>query len=203
MHTNTTERLSAGLELTDGRLRLRPWQEHDAGHLYSAARESVVSVGRWLPWCHAGYGPDDAVAWIALCQAAWRTGEHYAFPILDAVTGELLGGAGLNQLNRPHRSANLGYWVRRSRQQQGIAAAAATLLARFGFEQLELIRIEIITLPDNHPSRRTAEKIGAHFEVIARQRLWANGQAHDAAVYGLIPSDLPQPAAEQNRTISS
>ncbi|HEY8682889.1 MAG TPA: GNAT family N-acetyltransferase [Rhodanobacter sp.] len=200
---NTIERLSAELELGDGRLCLRPWQEHDAGGLYDAARESMDSVGPWLPWCHAGYELDDAVAWIAHCQAAWHAGEHYAFPILDAATGELLGGVGLNQFNRAHRSANLGYWVRQSRQRQGIAAAAAALATRFGFEQLALIRIEIIVLPANHPSRRTAEKIGAHFETIARQRLWVNGQASDAAIYGLIPADLVQLAAAQNRAISS
>jgi RimJ/RimL family protein N-acetyltransferase len=64
------------------------------------------------------------------------------------------------------------------------------MVARFGFGRLGLIRIEIIALPDNRPSRRTAEKLGARFEAIARQRLWARGQACDAAVYALIPQDL-------------
>lgn len=197
------EILADTLKLTSDRLCLRPWQACDAQALFDAARESTGSVGRWLPWCHAGYRAEDAVAWIAHCQSGWRASEHFAFPIFDADTGDLLGGIGLNQCNRLHRSANLGYWIRQSRQRQGIAVAAATLVTRFGFEQLGLIRIEIVALPDNHPSRRTAEKIGARFEAIARQRLWANGQAHDAAVYGLISSDLPQPAAVQSRTISS
>ena len=191
------------LELTDGRLCLRPWQVRDAAALFDAARESTGSVGRWLPWCHAGYRVEDAAAWIAHCQSGWRAGEHFAFPIFDARSGDLIGGVGLNQLNRLHRSANLGYWIRQSRQRQGIAVAAATLVARFGFEQRGLVRIEIVAMPDNQPSRRTAETIGARFEAIARQRLWANGQAHDAAVYGLIPQDLPQPVAEHSRTTSS
>ncbi|GAB2546483.1 GNAT family N-acetyltransferase [Rhodanobacter koreensis] len=197
------EVLADTLELTNGRLCLRPWQACDAEALFDAARESTDSVGRWLPWCHAGYRVEDAVAWIAHCQSGWRTGEHFAFPIFDAGSGDLLGGIGLNHYNRLHRSANLGYWIRQSRQRQGIAVAAATLAARFGFEQLGLIRVEIVALPDNYPSRRTAEKIGARFEAIARQRLWANGQAHDAAVYGLIPPDLPQPVAEHICTTSS
>ena len=195
--------LADTLELTNGRLCLRPWQARDATALYAAARESTGSVGRWLPWCHAGYRMEDAVAWIAHCQPGWRAGEHFAFPIFDADSGELLGGIGLNQYNRLHHSANLGYWIRQSRQRQGIAVTAATLVARFGFEQLGLTRIEIVALPDNHPGRYTAERIGARFEAIARQRLWANGQAHDAAVYGLIPLDLPQPAVEHSRTTSS
>lgn len=177
-------------ELTDGQLCVRPWQERDAGALLEAVRESIVTVGRWLPWCHADYGADDAVEWITYCRAGWHSGEIHSFAIFDAASGQLLGGVGLNQHNLPHRSANLGYWLRQSRQGHGLAAAAATLVARFGFEQLGLIRIEIITLPDNYASQRAAERVGARFEAIARQRLWAGGQAHDARVYGLIPADL-------------
>jgi RimJ/RimL family protein N-acetyltransferase len=178
------------LELTGDKLCLRPWQDSDVGALLDAARESVATVGRWLPWCHADYGADDAVAWIAHCRDNWRSGEEHAFAIFETDSGQLLGGVGFNQRNRPHRSANLGYWVRQSRQGQGLAAPAATLAARFGFDQLGLIRIEIITLPDNHASQRTAERIGARFEALARQRLWVGAQAHDAHVYGLIPTDL-------------
>ena len=180
--------------LVDELMLLHPWQAQDAEDLFDAVRSSVASVGRWLPWCHVDYGLDEARAWVSHCQDGWSQSEHFAFAIFDRQTGELLGSVGLNQRNRVHRSASLGYWIRQSRHGEGIAARAASLVARFGFEQLGLIRIEIIVLPDNHASRRTAEKTGAHFEAIARQGLWANGQAHDAAVYGLTPADLPQPA---------
>lgn len=186
----STEPTLPALELVEEPLRLRPWQTQDAEDLFDAVHSSVAHVGRWLPWCHADYQLGDASAWISHCQDGWSRGEHFAFPIFDRRTGELLGGAGLNQRNRQHRSANLGYWVRQSRHGEGIAPRAASLVARFGFEQLGLIRIEIIVMPDNHASRRTAEKTGARFEAIARQRLWANGLAHDAAVYGLTPADL-------------
>lgn len=187
---STLDTLPTAPELTDGKLCLRPWQDGDADALFEAARESVATVGRWLPWCHADYGMDDAAAWIAHCQDSWRSGEDRAFAVFEADSNRLLGGIGLNQRNLLHRSANLGYWVRQSRQGQGLAAPAATLAARFGFNQLGLIRIEILTLPDNRASQRTAERVGARFEAVARQRLWAGGQVHDAHVYGLIPTDL-------------
>ncbi len=181
------------LTLSDGRLCVRPWQDRDASALFDAVRESTASVGRWLPWCHAGYGPDDAAAWTAQCQAGWRTGDHFAFGVFDAASGNLLGGVGLGQRNRRHRSANLGYWVRQSSHRQGIASAAAGMVAHFGFGRLALIRIEIVVLPDNVASRRTAEKLGARFEAIARDRLWERGQARDAAVYALTAQDEIQP----------
>ena len=184
------EKLDESIELHDGRLRLRPWRDDDAAQLLEAVQESVDSVGRWLPWCHAGYGRDEAFAWVSHCRSGWQSGKHFAFPMFDAGTGRLLGGAGLNQHEPLHRRANLGYWVRQSCQRQGLAVAAARLVARFGFEQLGLIRIEIVVLPDNRASRATAEKTGASFESIARNRLWVRAQPRDAAVYGLIPQDL-------------
>ena len=178
------------IELCDGALRLRPWQPQDADALLDAVRSSLDSVGRWLPWCHAGYGKAEAEAWITHCRESWESGQQFAFGVFDAASGEVLGGVGLNQLDRQHRSANLGYWIRQSHQGEGRAARAAALVARFGFGPLGLIRIEVVALPENRASRRTAEKLGARFEAVARQRLWAWGEARDAAVYGLVPGDL-------------
>jgi len=177
-------------ELDLGSLRLRPWQRTDAPALAEAAQASLESVGAWLPWCHPGYGLEDANAWIDHCTSGWTNGNHYAFGIFERATDRLLGSAGLSQFNPLHRHANLGYWIRQSAQRQGIATRAARAVAHFGFQQLALVRIEIVVLPDNHASRRTAEKAGACFEAIARQRLYVGSTPRDAAVYALIPSDL-------------
>lgn len=203
-HSDVNAAIAPALpSLADGRLLLRPWRDEDAPELFAVVRESVASVGRWLPWCNADYGLTQAEAWTAQCRDHWRSGEQFAFAVRDAASGELLGGCGLNQLNHPHRSANLGYWVRGARQGQGIAVAAARLTARFAFVELGLIRIEIVTMLDNHASRRVAAKLGASFECVARQRLWAWDRAHDAAVHALIPADLDQPAAAQIAAMSS
>lgn len=186
----TNETADITIELSHARLRLRPWQERDAEQLVDAVHESIDSVGHWLPWCHADYGRDEAADWIVHCRSGWRAGEHFAFPVFDAASGRLLGSAGLNQLDPLHRRANLGYWVRQSCQRQGIGAAAARLVARFGFERLGLVRIELVVLPGNRPSRAVAEKIGATFEAIARDRLRTQDGAHEAAVYGLIARNL-------------
>ncbi len=198
MHTNalampTAQLQSTTLELTDGRYRLRSWVDADAEPLWTAARESVDSVGKWLPWCHPDYALADAVTWINHCQAGWRSGGHFAFAIFDAIDGALLGAVGLSQRDAEHHRANLGYWVRQSHQQQGIGLAATRLVARFGFDKLGLIRLEIIVMPENQPSRRVAEKLGAQYEGRLRQRLWLKGKPHDAEAYALIPQDL-QPA---------
>jgi RimJ/RimL family protein N-acetyltransferase len=175
------------VELIGDGLRLRPYRSEDASVLLPAVRESIDSLGRWLPWCHAGYGEADAAAWIAHCEQTWRTGEHFAFAVFDAETAVFMGAAGLNQRNRMHNFMNLGYWVRASRQRQGITVRAARLVAAFGFQVIGLTRIEILAELDNRASRRVAESLCASFEAIARNRLIASGVPTDAAVYALIP----------------
>lgn len=175
----------AAVAVSDGRIRIRPYHPDDAGALLAAVLESLDSLSRWLPWCHADYAENDACEWIAHCIAAWRQGDEFAFCIGDAASGEFLGGVGLNQCDRARASANLGYWVRQSRQGRGIAPAAARLAAGFGFDTLALRRIEIVVLNGNVPSRRVAQKLGAVRQSGAQRSCDFRGQAVAADVYAL------------------
>jgi RimJ/RimL family protein N-acetyltransferase len=183
-----SEPIPESVELTGDGLLLRPYRPEDARTLAAAARESAESVGAWLPWCHADYSDAEADEWIARCADGWRSGEHYAFAAFDATTAQFLGSVGLNQRNRPHNLMNLGYWIRRSQQGNGIAARSARLVAAFGFEQIGLTRIEIVAALGNRASRRVAEKAGATFEAAARNRLIDRGHPIDAAVYAMVPA---------------
>lgn len=189
------EPLPDTIELRGDGLILRPYRDGDADALAEAVGESVAAVGRWLPWCRAGYTHADAVEWIAHCTRGWREGEHYAFAAFDAGTAGFCGSAGLNQRNRAHNFMNLGYWVRASRQGRGIGRSAARLVADFGLAQLALTRVEIVTALDNRASQRVAEALGAEFEGVGRNRIVAAGRPMDARVYALTPRRASQPAA--------
>lgn len=190
------EPVGADVVLRGAGLELRPYRDVDAQALLEAARESVDAVGRWLPWCHAEYGEADARGWIAHCADGWRRGEHYAFAVFDA-QARFCGAAGLNQRNREHNSMNLGYWIRASRQGEGIIGRAARDVCAFGFEELGLTRIEIVTMADNMASQRVAARLGARREGLARNRILVRGAPADALVFGLVPEDLRASAAAQ------
>jgi ribosomal-protein-serine acetyltransferase len=171
-----------------GGIVARPYLAEDAPALLGGVRESVGSVGRWLPWCHAGYGESDSIAWIAHCAEAWAKGDHYTFGVFDG--REFIGAVGINHRNREHNFASIGYWMRTSRQGRGIAPRVGRHVAKFGLEQVKLNRVEILAAVDNRASRRTAEKIGGRFEGIARNRLIVASLPVDAAVYALVAGDI-------------
>lgn len=191
---------TAPAELDAQGIRLRPWRTEDAHALYEAARESIATVSPWLPWLHEGYSPDDSARWIADSLAGRAHGDAHIFGIFDAA-GRVLGDIGLNRIDPKRRSANLGYWVRTSAQGQGVATRAAQALARYGFDVLELVRIEVVVAVDNTASRRTAERLGAHFDGISPNRIMLGGAAAPAAVYSLLPPERdeasPGPVLEE------
>jgi ribosomal-protein-serine acetyltransferase len=178
------------ITLTDGRILLRPCGPDDAEAICRAVRESVAEVSRWSPWCPPDYDMSLCRPWLEGRAEAWAGGLEYDFVILDARTGQVLGGCGLYQINQTHNFATLGYWVRTSHAGQGIATAAAKLLATFGFERLGFTRLEIVVSVDNRASQRVAEKTGATREGIARNRHVIRDRIDDTVVFSLIPGDL-------------
>ena len=80
--------------------------------------------------------------------------------------------------------------MRSSAVGRGVATRATRLVARLGFAQLGLQRIEIIAAVDNLASQRVAEKAGAVREGLARKRLLVRGEPQDAFVFSLLPEDL-------------
>lgn len=177
-------------ELTDGTILIRRYREADARLLYEAVRESIREVSPWLPWCHENYSIEESRNFIASREVASQGDEWYSFAVFDKATERLLGGVGLNFINRVHQVANLGYWVRTSAAGSGVATRATRLAARFGFEQIGLHRIEIVAAVPNIASQRVAEKAGAMREGVLRQRLLIRGESQDAVIFSLIPEDL-------------
>ncbi|MBI3775183.1 MAG: GNAT family N-acetyltransferase [Gammaproteobacteria bacterium] len=174
-------------------LCLRPYKVSDVQAFVAAVRESHATVGRWMSWYRAGYSRVEAEAWFTQANQGLQDNANYELGIFTSDGATLLGGVGLNQFNRAHNFCNLGYWVRASKQGQGIATRASGALADYGFRELQLARIEIVAAQGNLPSQRVAQKIGAAFECMARNRLVLHGQSIAAAVYSVIPERSIKP----------
>jgi len=177
-------------QLNDENIMLRPYRLTDTEELYKAIKESTPELIKWMPWCHEDYSIDESRAWVESRDEAWETSVEYDFVVIDTGDRTLLGGCGLNHINYADRVANLGYWIRSNRTRQDIATRATLLLARFGFQELELNRIEIMAACGNKASQRVAEKAGATREGTLRNRIVIHDTLQDAVLFSLIPQDL-------------
>ena len=178
------------ITLTDGKINLRPFEFGEESVLHKAVQESLSELEPWMSWANKKYTNDTALNFITLTRAYWTNGSIYAFAITDAQTGAVIGGCSLSHIHPVYHFCNLGYWVRSSRHGEGIAGRAARLAARFAFEKIGLIRAEIVIAVGNEPSKRVAEKMGAHYEGILLNRMVVGTQIHDAYMFSLLPSDF-------------
>ncbi len=178
------------VQLTDGAIMLRPFRLDDTLPLYQAVRESLPELLPWMPWAYADYSIKDSRKWIEWCAKTWAKDKEYNFVIIDSKDGSILGGGGLNQVRRRTRFANLGYWVRSKYTGKGVATAAALLVARFGFDELDLTRIEVGAATTNIASQRVAEKVGAIRQGIQKRKIAFRDKVYDRVVFSLTPKDL-------------
>jgi ribosomal-protein-serine acetyltransferase len=176
--------------LSDDAVLLRPYRKSDADELHKAIRDSLTELKPWLPFAHDDYSIKETREWLKTRSRGWKDGREYDFAIIDMMDGSFLGGCGLNNIDKGNMNANLGYWVSTSHSRQGIAAAATVLLAKWGFKEIGLNRIEILIATGNERSLRVAEKVGAHREGVMRRRIVVRDKVHDAVMFSLIPGEL-------------
>ncbi|MGD9157711.1 MAG: GNAT family protein [Desulfobacteraceae bacterium] len=170
------------------KIKLRRVRPSDAETIYEAVTESIAELSPWMPWCTKDYSIKESKTWCEAREDAWNKGKEYDFVILDKSSEILLGICGLNNINAEVKFANLGYWVRTGRTCQGTATAAVPMLSKFGFNTLNLNRIEIVVAEGNLPSQRVAEKAGALREGLLRHRLVVHGRILDAFMFSLVPA---------------
>ena len=72
----------------------------------------------------------------------------------------------------------------------GMLAILAPILV-FGFEAMDLNRMEAFIDPQNTASRKLVERAGFHHEACLPQRYCYDGIASDAMLYGLLRKDYP------------
>lgn len=159
-------------------LILRPPELGDAAPICSAVKASLPELSKWLPWATDSYNEESAVLWIN------RTFDEL-YPIVAAEPdGTIVGTCCINHHDPLNKRANLGYWIRSDRTGRGYATHAARYVAQYAL-QSGLHRIEIIMSTQNAASRRVAERVGAHYEGIARNRILIFNKPHDAHVFSI------------------
>jgi ribosomal-protein-serine acetyltransferase len=178
---------------------IRPYTESDAPALVAAVQESHVDVGRWMSWCHAGYGLDDAHRFIRMAIEGHANGSQHDFAICDP-DGRYLGGCGVNHINAVDRFAKLGYWMRSSSTGRGRAPAAARAVIEWTFANTPLNRLEVVVAVGNARSQRVAEKIPAQREGVLRHRLLIGGRPADAVMFSVLRGEWSSQGAAINES---
>lgn len=182
------ERPSPGV-LTGRRVIVRPYQDGDAPALYEAIVSSREHLQVWFSWVSIYHDAADALAYIRQSQSQAILRQDFALGMFDH-HGAFLGGTGLHVRDWAVPAFEIGYWIRKDAEGQGIVSEAVRLVTTCAFEAMGAQRVMIRCNAGNDRSRRVAERAGFVCEGRFRngERDTA-GKLADTLYFAMVPAD--------------
>ena len=167
-------------------LTLRPFAAADADRVQACLSVKAVSDGTLtIPYPYPGGA---AATWIATHAEKWATGRFAVWAIVRNTDALLVGAISL-RITATHRRAEAGYWIAREAWGHGIATDALRSVLAFGFDALDLHRIEAHHFSENPASGRVMQKVGMHHEGRVRGAVFRAGVPRDLELYGMLRTD--------------
>ena len=169
------------------RLVLRAMRRDDAEDMYEyASRADVTEFLLWSEHKSRAYTTD----YLKYIESRYSIGDFYDWAVILKESGKMIGTCGFAKIDTVNNSAELGYVLNPAYHRQGIAAEAAREVIRFGFEELELNRIEARFMEGNTPSFRVMEKLGMSFEGFERESVFVKGSYRTVGKCALLSKNF-------------
>jgi RimJ/RimL family protein N-acetyltransferase len=172
--------------LTDGEIRLRPWERRDVKAVTAACQDPEIPRWTVVPY---NYTERHARDFIGGTGTDIATGRELALAIVDA-DDRLLGALGLSNFDWRDLKAEIGYWVVAEERRRGIGSRATRMLATWAITELGLERVELLANPHNEASLRLAERAGFTREGTLRRYRRRHGVREDLVMFSMLGEDL-------------
>jgi ribosomal-protein-alanine N-acetyltransferase len=169
--------------LSTPRLLLRDLRPTDLDDLYEYA--SDPEIDRYTPWDRY-MSLDEAREDLGRYIARYEQGHFRAWGIEYRADKKLIGITNFGFISSEDRRAEMGYTIARKYWGQGLATEAAQALIQYGFEKLNLARIEAVVLPENVASAKVLLKSGMQYEGLLRSyQVWKD-KPSDLQMYAIV-----------------
>ncbi|MBP6178042.1 MAG: GNAT family N-acetyltransferase [Anaerolineales bacterium] len=168
--------------LSTPNLILRDLRLTDLDDLYEYA--SDPEIDHYTPWDHYK-NIEEARENLNDFLEAYEKHGFWAWGIEHRVDKKLIG---IININKPgyNRKVEVGYTIARKYWGQGLATEALQVLIQYGFEKLDVARIEAVILPENKASSKVLLKAGMKFEGLLRSYQVWKGKPSDLEMYAIV-----------------
>ncbi len=103
------------------------------------------------------------------------------------VGGEAVGDVLLHpRADVQRRTAEIGYWLSEAHWGNGLMTEAVRAVTAFGFERLDLLRVDTLVFDRNSASARVLEKAGYVLEGRLRLAVIKDDEVMDALLYAIV-----------------
>lgn len=113
------------------------------------------------------------------------------FLLQDTDTENVIGWCGYHTWYPEHYRAEIGYHLSDDiYKRKGLMTEALNKILDYGFNEMQLRRVEALTALDNHASINILKKFGFQFEGVIRQHYNENGINTDSNMYSLLQHEF-------------
>jgi len=168
------------------RLLLRKITVEDAEAMFVYGSDPEVST--YVTW-YKHQTMTDTKEFIDFILDQYEAGRIAPWGIECKDTGRLIGTIDFVSWNTHHQFAEIGYVIAREYWGKGVTTEAAKELIRFGFEKMDLVRIQARCFVENIGSERVMEKAGMSFEGIIRKGMLIKGKHRDLKMYSILKEE--------------
>lgn len=161
------------------RLILRKITLDDAEDMFSyASDEEVTKSVAWKKHDTLSDTEDFIKEFLSQYDAPWG--------IELKENGKFIGTVHFVWWQPQHKSAEIGYVLSQDYWGQGIITEATKAVISYGFENMDLVRIQARCFLDNSGSQRVMEKLGMSYEGVSRKAMYVNGKHKDLKVFAIL-----------------
>lgn len=170
-------------ELETERLILRQVMEKDVDQLYEIVSDAeVAKFDYFYPVTSKG----EAMKFIERYRQEFEENEEITWGIIARKTNKLIGTCCIGDFDEGARRAEIGYDIAQVEWGKGYATEAIRAVVDFGFNVMNLNRIEATITPGNNASVKVLRKLNFVQEGIVRERDLIKGKLEDGIIMAFL-----------------
>jgi ribosomal-protein-serine acetyltransferase len=171
----------------DNNLELQLTNQSQAEALFLAIDNNRKHLSTFLPWVSKMQTINDFKKYISASEVLIAEGKEVSFAII--YDQKIVGRIGLHHLNIINKNASIGYWLIKEAEGKGIITKCCKALIDYGFNKVQLQRIEIKAAVHNLKSQAIPVKLNFKEEGILRQAEFVNNEFLDLILYSLLRNE--------------
>ena len=169
--------------IVDDEINLYLVNEAFTGRYVELAEENKEYLSEWLAWPRFCTTQDDFSEFVKNSLHKYADGR--AMICVIEYHGEIVGNAGFNTINQNLKKVEIGYWIGKRYQGNGIITRVCRYLIDYAFTNLDMEKVQIAAAEGNGPSRAVCERLGLKLEGILTNQEKVGDKILNHAIYGI------------------
>lgn len=128
---------------------------------------------------------------------SYREDDYYRWAIIDKKSKECIGQIAYFLVDSKNHFAEIEYCIGEDYQCKGLATEATKAVIAYGFDQMNLHKVQICTKTTNPASKRVIEKCGLTYEGTLRDYFYTDGQYVGRLFFSILKNEYKSGSLQQ------